>query len=484
MTFEPLTAMDSVFVTMDSANAPLHIGVVLELEPRDPSVYDPQRRFEEIRATIEERLGKIAVLRRRVLRVPFDLGPPVLIDDPDFDLDFHIVRRAVPAPGGGAQLEALIGRIMARSLSPDRPLWEVSVIEGLEGGSTALLMKVHHALADGVAGVKVFAGLFDIDPEMPTVELADDLEDAPPVPSPVELLARSSSELLRRPGAVLEAIGLSLERLAGKVDELVGTASGDAGGSATPSILDAPKTSLSGTVSYARHFERFELDLGAVKTAAKAQGATVTDFAMTCVGGALRRLLELRGEASEKDLVAFVPVNIRRPGTEGDLGNQISGRLVQLQTQIGDPARRLHALGECSRAARESVDEPASDLLNEVAEAAGPAVASLAGKIINAFELFDHLPNVANVIVSSVPGPPVPLWCAGERIVRASPMGPLMFNQALNITLMSYCGTLQFGTLACARKVPDAAVLNELMFEEASKLLDGEQPLILVSSSS
>jgi hypothetical protein len=167
-----------------------------------------------------------------------------------------------------------------------------------------------------------------------------------------------------------------------------------------------------------------------------------------------------------------VPVNIRVPGTEGDLGNKISGRLVPLQALVVDPVERLAAISLQNREFKETHDEP-GDLLNEIAEAAGPAVASLAGRVISAFDLFDHLPNVANVIISSVPGPPVPLWCAGQRIVRASPMGPLMFNQALNITLLGYCGTLEFGILGCARRVPDAARLLELLEEEAASLLGG-----------
>ena len=471
MSSEPLAALDSVFVTMDSANAPLHIGVLIELEHRESTTKDPIARFGEIRNHIEDRLGKAAVLRRRVLRVPFDLGPPLLIDDPDFDIDFHVVRRAVPSPGGPKELEALIARVMARPLAPDRPLWEISVIEGLANGGHALLAKVHHALADGVSGVTVFAGLFDLGPESGDLLPIEELDVPPPLPSPMELLARSSSELLRRPGAILEALGSGLERLAGKVDEITGAADVTEEEPPTgPTLLDAPRTALSGTVSYARNFERFCLDLTDVKDLTSPIGGTVTDFAMAVVGGGLRRLLEERGEEVDRDLVCFTPVNIRVPGTEGDLGNMISGKLDPLMVDILDPFERLAALSERSRDVREAGERPA-DFINELAEAAGPAVASFAGRLISAFDLFEHLPNVANVIISSVPGPPVPLGCAGEQIVRASPMGPLMFNQALNITVLGYAGTLEFGILACAKKVPDAAVLCEFLEQEAAVLL-------------
>ena len=470
---EALGALDSVFVTMDAPNAPLHVGALIELEAPAGGVVDPERQFAKIRERIEERLSTIAVLRRRVVRAPFDLGQPMLVDDPEFDLDFHIVRRAVPAPGGPAEIDSLVARVMANPLAPDRPMWELSVIEGLAGGRTALLVKIHHALADGVSGVMVFAGLFDLEADAPSRPATDVLEneDVAPVPTPLEMLGRSSSELLRRPGAVLEAIGTSLTRLAAKVDELVAGHEEGIPPGHDANLFEAPSTSLSGTISHARRFGRLELSLPEVKEAAKRHGGTVTDFAMSITGGALRRLLAERGESVHKDLVAFVPVNIRVPGTEGDLGNRITARLVPMDSTVEDPAARMDKVVARSNSVK-AAPEPTTDLVNDLAEAAGPALASFAGRVVGAFELFDLLPQGANAIVSSVPGPPVPLWCAGERIVRVAPMGPLMFNQGINVTLLSYCEQLEFGILACAKRVPDADRFVELLAEEATALLE------------
>ena len=370
-------------------------------------------------------------------------------------------------------------------LAPDRPLWELNVIEGLEDGRTALLVKIHHALADGVSGVAVFAGLFDLEPNPSrpgagTARLP--FEQVEPIPSPLDMLARSSSEFLRRPGAVLEALGSGLERHAGKVDELMGVVEGRPAETKDVDVLAAPQTSLSGTISHARRFVRLRLSLAEVKEAAARGGGTVTDFAMAITGGALMRLLEERGEAPEKDLVAFVPINIRHPGTEGQLGNRISARLVPLDTHLADAAERLAAVVERSRAHKAS-EEPPTDVINELAEAAGPALSSLAGRFVSAFELFDHLPSGANVIISSVPGPPIPLYCAGERMSSVAPIGPLMFNQGMNITVLSYCEQIEFGILACARRVPDADRFVELLAEEADALMaeldpaSAEEPL-------
>jgi len=472
MSDESLSALDTIFATMDSENAPLHMGILIELAPRETGGGDPGVRFEEIRSTIEERLGKIPLLRRRLLRVPFDLGPPILVDDPNFNLDDHVIRRALPEPGDSEALEELAARLLARPLVPDRPRWEISVVEGLEGGGTALIGKVHHALADGVSAVMVFAGLFDIDPGSPTPGPQIDLDPAAALPTPLEMLTRSSSEALRRPGAILEAIGAAFGRAATKIDVLTGAASApDADDHDSVSLLDAPRTSLSGTISYSRRLERVGFDLARIKTVAHANGATVTDLAMTIVGGAVRHLLSLRGEDPENDLVAFVPVNIRQVGTEADLGNKISARLVPLHTTIVDPLERLSVIAAMSAGRRDESVDGGSDVVNELADAAGPTIASIAGNVIQAFDLFDHLPHGANLILSSVPGPPFPLWCAGERIVRATGIGPLMFNQGLNVTLLSYDDSLEFAIFGCERHLPDSVLLRELIEVSAAEFL-------------
>jgi WS/DGAT/MGAT family acyltransferase len=318
----------------------------------------------------------------------------------------------------------------------------------------------------------VFAGLFDLEAASARVVVPPVPNAEAPIPTPIEMLTRSSSELLRRPGAILEAIGSSLERLAGRVDEIMGVAESPPNGH-DAGLFDAPRTAISGTLSHARRFVRLRLNLDVVKEVSRRQSGTVTDFAMSVAGGALRRLLVERGETPSKDLVAFVPINIRVPGTEGQLGNRISARLVPLDTEVLDPLERLRAVVRRSSSVKAS-DEPTSDALNDLAEAAGPALASFAGKVVDAFELFDHLPSGANVVVSSVPGPPAPLYCAGERLVRMAPIGPLMFNQGLNVTVLSYCEYIEFGILACARRVPDVDRFRELLEDEAMALLGEE----------
>jgi len=469
----PLDPLDSAFITLESPGAPLHIAGILELDHPSGGEVDPITTYQEVKELVASRLHEVPKLSKRILRVPFDLAWPVWVDDPDFDIDEHVLRRACPSPGGEAELDALVGRIMATELPPDRPLWELSVVEGLADGRTALILKIHHALADGVSGVATFAGLFDISPEIREASPRPDELDVPPepLPTPLELLGRTAGELIRRPQALLEAVASGIEQAAAIVERAVRPGP-DGPSTGVASVFAAAKTSLNGTPSHARRFTRIHLDLAEVKDAAKRRGATVTDFAMCTVGGALRRLLEERGEVPERDLVAFMPVNVRRKGAEGDLGNRISADLVALHSHLFDHEARIAAIAEASRA-RKSSDIDNSKLLMNLAAAAGPTIASIAGQTLYDLELFNDLPPVANVTVSSIAGPPIPLWLAGRHVSRAAPLGPLMAGIALNVTVLGYGGLLEYGILACAKKLPDLSELRELLEDEANLLLKG-----------
>jgi diacylglycerol O-acyltransferase / wax synthase len=467
---DALDPLDSAFITLESPGAPLHIAAILELDHPKNGPADPIATFEEVKALVSSRLHEIPKLTKRILRVPFDLAWPVWVEDPEFDIDEHVLRRSCPSPGGEAELDALVGRIMATELPPDRPLWELSVVEGLTDGRTGLILKIHHALADGVSGAATFAGLFDISEHVRQPSPIDEHAIVLPVPlpTPLELLGRTAGELLRRPQALLEAIGSGIEQAAAVVERAMRPPEGD--GISPTSLLAAAKTSLNGNPSHARRYARLHLDLAEVKEAARRRGATVTDFAMCTVGGALRRLLESRGEPIDRDLVAFMPVNVRREGAEGDLGNRISAVLVALHATEHDSEARLAALRDESRA-RKVTDAQSPRMLMNLAAAVGPTIASMAGNTLYDLELFNDLPPIANVTVSSVPGPPVPLWMAGRRVASAAPLGPLMGGIALNITVLGFGGFLEYGVLACAKRLPDLTPLRDLLEDEAGLLL-------------
>jgi len=467
----PLDPLDSAFITLESPLAPLHIAAILELDHPEGGAVDPITTFEEVKELVASRLHEVPKLTKRILRVPFDLAWPVWVDDPDFDIDEHVLRRSCPSPGSEIELDALVGRIMATELPPDRPLWELSVVEGLADGRTALILKLHHALADGVSGAAIFAGLFDISQEVRPPTPKSGSATPPPLPSPLELLGRTAGELLRRPHALLDALTTGIEQAGAAVERVLRPPI--SGVEPAVSLFSAARISLNGTPSHARRFTRLHLDLADVKDVAKRHGATVTDFVMCTVGGALRRLLEARGELLQRDLVAFMPVNVRKKGAEGELGNHISAVLVELHALELDQLDRLAAISDASRA-RKHGDPQSSKLLMGLAAAVGPTLASVAGQTLYDLELFDELPPIANVTVSSVPGPPIPLWMAGRHVATAAPLGPLMAGIALNITVLGYGGLLEYGVLACAKKLPDLTELKDLLEDEATGLLKSD----------
>jgi WS/DGAT/MGAT family acyltransferase len=467
MNYRTLDPLDSAFITLEVPSAPLHIGVIIELDVSGD--LDPRERFEVIKANVAARLHEIPVLTQRILRTPFDLAWPVCAEDPDFDIDAHVVRRAVPSPGGEAELDALVARVMSRELVPDRPLWEMNVIEGLADGRAAIVMKIHHALADGVSGAATFARLFDVSPEVREPSPAPERETPTPLPSPIELLSHTAGELLRRPGALVEVVTASVERAADVLERVVNPSAAVEHDYDVhqPSVLDAVRTSINGTPGHAKKFSRLRMDLVEVKAAARARGASVTDFVMATVSGGLKKLFAARGEDLARDLIAFVPINVRRKGAEGELGNQISAILLALRTDLADPEDRIRAIAQAQSLSAERQREQSAKLLMNLANAAGPTLTSAAGRTLAALELYDHLPPLANVVVSSVPGPPIPLWLSGHRVATAAPLGPLMAGLALNITVLGYVDQLEYGLLGCSRRVPELDTLRDYIAEEA-----------------
>jgi WS/DGAT/MGAT family acyltransferase len=237
-----------------------------------------------------------------------------------------------------------------------------------------------------------------------------------------------------------------------------------------PSIFEARRTSLNGAAGIEKTFLRTRVPLADVKRAAKARGVSVTDFVMATTSGALSRLIDERGETLKKDLFAFVPINVRAEGDTADLGNQISGMLVELHTDISDPEERVRAISHDSS---KTVDEQRAHrarIFQDVPRVLGPTLLSLGGKLVSVFGLFDHLP-MANVMISSVPGPPIPLWLSGRRVTSAAPYGPLVGSISLNITVLGFGENLEFGVLGCAERMSDLDRLRDLILEEAMALI-------------
>ena len=468
-----LGPLDSAFVLLEVPGSAMNIGAVIELDFGDVS--DPKERFELIRRNIAERLHEIPVLSQRIVRAPFDIMWPVLVPDTHFDLDRHLARVALPSPGTPDQFDQLISDFLSRPLVATRPLWQLLIIEGLQDGRAAAALKVHHSLADGVSGAETFASLFDISPEVrppaPKLEPGD-LSD--PIESPFGLVRDGLRHLVERPALVLQAVVswsvrlTSILRVTLEVALVRGRKRATPG---QPSIFEARRTSLNAVAGVEKVYHRTRVPLADAKLAAKRHGASVTDFVMAVTSGALRRLLIDRGEVLRRDLIAFVPINVRPEGDAALLGNQISGMLVALHADVVEPVERLKAIAKDSSKTVGVQRQSRAQMFQDMPRVLGPLVMSLGAKFLSAFGLFDLLPPMANLMVSSVPGPPIALWLSGHRVVSAAPVGPLLGPFALNITVLGFEQNLEFGLLGSADTMPDLAVLRDYLLEEASLLM-------------
>jgi WS/DGAT/MGAT family acyltransferase len=466
-----LDPLDSAFILLEVPGSAMNIGAVIELDFGD--VADPTERFELIRKNVAARLHEIPVLTQRVIRAPFDLTWPALVPDRHIDLDRHIVRVALPSPGTAEQFDALISEFLSRPLVRTRPLWQLLIIEGLEDGRVAAALKVHHALADGVSGAETFASLFDITPEVrdPAPNVDDD-----------ELVTTTSASLLREglrrlgddPLLALRVVTSWFTRIFHVVQTVVEVSLSRGRKRSTPdqpSIFEARRTSLNGRAGVEKTYHRTRVPLADAKRAAKHHGASITDFVIATTSGALRRLLAERGEVLKRDLIAFVPINVRGDGDTAAMGNQISGMLLTLHTDLDDRVERLRAIARDSARTVGVQRRRGATMFQEMPRVLGPTVLSLGGKLVHALGLFDVVPPMANLMLSSVPGPPIPLWLSGHRVVSAAPVGPLLGPFSLNVTVLGFEQNLEFGMLGSAQTMPDLAKLRDYLKEEALALI-------------
>jgi len=476
MVMKPLEGMDAAFLSLETPETPMHVGMVMVLDPPEGtrSLFSPSTRYAQIRRVIGQRLHLVGPMRQRAIRVPLGLHHPVWVDDPDFELDDHLSRASLPSPGGPAELDAFVAAVMSRQLDPDRPLWEMYVVEGLEGDRAALIAKVHHAILDGVSGTSVLAAFLDLNPRARVVPLPNELWQPEPLPSSAQLLRYAAASLTRQPGAALTTIQAGVEAMAelGMHNrELIGR-----GEVPPPGIFSAPRTSFNGTISNRKRFASASIPLGEAKLVRKVFECTVNDVILAGVAGGLRRLLSDRGEVPEQALVAMVPVSTRGEGGDAgageQLGNQISGMLVSLATDVDDPVGRLDAIAESTRVAKDQEHLHRGRFVGDLAGIAPPALASRLARAVAGTRLFDRVRPLFNVTVSGLRGPDFPLFCAGSRVAHMYPVGPIAEGTGLNVTVVSYLDQVQFGLLACRKLIPELDQLALHINDALSELVE------------
>lgn len=459
-----LTGLDATFLYMETPTNHMHVASTVII---DPSTAPGGYSFEKARALVENRLPLLPPFRRRLKEVPFGLHHPIWIEDPDFDLDYHVRRSALPSPGGLKELAEFAADVMGRPLDRSRPLWEMYIVEGLENGHVAVVSKTHHAAIDGVSGAELTVNLLDLTPEPAVVPPPEPPWKPDRVPSDVEMVGYALNSLARQPLRAIKAtrrtveMALNLRRRNRQPDV-----------KAPPAPFQAPKTFFNTGITPQRRFVMTEMALDDVKQVKNALGGTVNDVVLAICAGGLRRWLADRHELPGEDLVGFVPISVRTEDQKGALGNRVSGMLVRLVTTIEDPVERLTAIREATKDAKEQDKAIGADTLSDWTEFAAPALAARAARLASSLRVWDRLARpVFNLVISNVPGPNMPLYSAGARVLGIWPMGPVADGSGLNITVMSYMGNVNFGLVAGREIAPDLDKLGGFIDESIEELL-------------
>lgn len=443
-TMDRLSGLDASFLYLESPAQLMHVcGLVIV----DPTTMPGGYSFEAMRAGIRQRVGDVAHFTRRLKRVPLRLDHPVWVRDEHFDIDHHVHRLALPSPGGYRELTELVGHLAGMPLDRSRPLWEMWVIEGYGDGRVVVLTKMHHATVDGVSGANLLSHLTSLEPDSAALGLGGKGRYGR-TPGEMELLGRGVLTQLTRP--------LSIPRLVAPSVQLVTRSLARATrGTAMAAPFSAPRTSFNGTITGRRVIGFTTMSLAAIKKVKAATGTTVNDVVLAVAGGALRSYLEDRGELPDTSLVATVPVSVRDQSRRDAGANKVSALFARLGTDVEDPLERLAELAEANRNAKEHQQAISADALQDWAEFASPRTFGLAMRAYAGLRLPERHPVVHNLVISNVPGPPLPLYFVGARIEGLYALGPVFHGAGLNITVMSNDGEMQVGAIACRESVAD-----------------------------
>jgi diacylglycerol O-acyltransferase / wax synthase len=440
-----LSGLDASFLYLETPSQPMHVCSIVEL---DTSTVPGGYAFDRLRDALALRIKAIPTFREKLANSPLNLDHPVWVDDEGFDIDRHLHRIAVPAPGGRAELSEICGHIAETTLDRGRPLWEMWVIEGVagtdchRGGRVAVMTKVHHAGVDGVTGANLMSQLCATEAEAPPPEPATGVGGAQGWQIAAGGLIRFASRPLHLANVVPDTVSSVLATVRRARDGLT---------MARP--FAAPGTVFNAKLTDRRNVAYAELDLDDVKAVKNHFDVKVNDVVMALVSGVLRQYLADRNELPDASLVASVPVSVHgksdRPGR-----NQVSAMFSSLHTQIADPVERLNAIAQANSVAKEHSSAIGASLLQDWTQFAAPAVFGIAMRIYPGTRFTDRVP-VHNLVVSNVPGPQVPLYLLGCEVKSMYPLGPIFHGSGLNITAMSLRGKLDIGLVACPDLLPD-----------------------------
>ena len=428
-TLDRLTGLDASFLALENGGAHMHVGSVLVFEGPAPD-------YVEFAARIERGLHHVPRYRQKLAYPPLGLSRPVWVDDPHFNIGYHLRHTALPDPAGDEQLRNLAGRLFAQQLDRAKPLWEIWLVDTMADGRFALIGKTHHALVDGISGVDILTVLFDLEPDAPGPEPGPPWAPCPP-PSAAEMLVDALGERISEPlGLVREVV-----RHPDRVGADAGRSVAGLAAMAAAAIQGAPPSPLNVRIGPHRRFAWAEAELATFKAIKDALGGTINDVVLTVVAGALRALLFRRGRDPDGiELKAMVPISVRADSQRGALGNRVSAMYAPLPVGLADPVERFHFVHAAMAGLKESGQAVGAQAITRLADAAAPTILGQAARLQSRQRFF-------NLTVTNVPGPQVPLYVMGRRLHAFYPLVPLVLNTALGIAIMSYDGRLYFGLL-------------------------------------
>jgi WS/DGAT/MGAT family acyltransferase len=442
-----LTGLDSSFLHLERDAAHMHVAGCMVFHGTAPA-------YEELVDEIQARLHLVPRYRQRLAFVPLNQGRPVWVDDPHFNISYHVRHTALPRPGGEQELKRLAGRVFSQALDRSRPLWELWLVEGLADDRFAVLSKTHHALVDGISGVDIATILFDTSPNPMPVAPPDHEWVPRPLPSDAQLLADALLERTTVPGEIVRGIRAAL-RGPRQVAERVGEALVAVGALAWTGLQAAPPSPYNVRIGPHRRFTWVRGDLSQFKAVKNALGGTINDVVLTVVAGALGRHMRRHGhDTQDVTLKAMVPVSVRADVERGALGNRVAAMWAPLPVGILDPVQRLLEINRSMEVIKESGQAVGAQVLTELSGFAPPTIMAQAARLQARQRLF-------NVVVTNVPGPQVPLYMLGRELDAIYPMVPLAENTALGIAIMSYFGQLNFGLVSDFDALDDVESLAE-----------------------
>jgi len=441
-----LSSTDASFLHFETPETPMHVGSLMLFDLPEGYAGDY---YEDVKAMLGRRLHLSSLLTRKLAPMPFELADPVWIEDDDIDLDYHVRSVTLRRPGTMQQLEQLVARLHSTLLDRSRPLWEMVVIEGLETGQVAFYSKAHHSGVDGKAGVELAKVLYDTSPEMREVPPPRRRRGGVPYQLGVaELLQAATSNSLRQYRKIAELLPAAAKAIGAAGSTLISQRTPK--GERSLNLGLAPATIFNDSITNQRSYTTLSVPLGDLKALGARVGGTVNTIVMAMCSSALRRFLKERNLLPRESLIAMVPVSLRA-ADDSSMNNQVSAIRVDLATDIADLAARFKAIHASSEAAKAVVRELKPVLGVDLPVTGSPWLMTSLASLYGRSNLARRLPAAGNVAISNVPGPPMTLYMAGAKMVHYYPVSIPYHGIALNITVQSYAGWLEFGLTACRR---------------------------------